>query len=251
MKLNLSFAGCGFLGIYHIGVVSAFKEHVPSIFHHKITGTSAGSLAAACSLCDCSIDEMKNDVIDLAMDSRKYLLGAFHPNVNISSVFRKNLERMLPDDAHETCSGKLFVSVTSWSDRKNVLINQFDSREDLIDALVCSSYLPLYTGIFPPTFKGKVYLDGGFTDNCPMLDDHTIMVSPYSGKAHISPAFELDPVDRDKLQTSRGNYNRFVSLFPPDQDRMEEIFFDGYEDAVKFCETRDLLALEEEEYFSC
>lgn len=98
-----------------------------------------------------------------------------------------------------------------------------------------------YNRIFVNIFIFQVYLDGGFTDNCPALDEYTIMVSPYRGRAHISPAFELDPVDCEKLHKSKGHYNRFVSLFPPDQEKMEEIFSDGYEDAVKFCETRSMI----------
>jgi patatin-like phospholipase domain-containing protein 2 len=53
--LNLSLSGCGFLGIYHIGVISAFREHAPHILQNKISGCSAGSLVAACALCDCCL----------------------------------------------------------------------------------------------------------------------------------------------------------------------------------------------------
>ena len=52
--MNLSFSGCGFLGIYHIGVLSAFREHAPQVINeNKISGCSAGALLAACALCDC------------------------------------------------------------------------------------------------------------------------------------------------------------------------------------------------------
>ena len=52
---NLSFSGCGFLGIYHIGVVSAFRVHAPDILQGKISGCSAGSLVAACAITDCCL----------------------------------------------------------------------------------------------------------------------------------------------------------------------------------------------------
>jgi patatin-like phospholipase domain-containing protein 2 len=57
--LNLSLSGCGFLGIYHIGVVSAFREHAPDIIKSKISGCSAGSLVAACALCDCCLGKSR------------------------------------------------------------------------------------------------------------------------------------------------------------------------------------------------
>ena len=39
---------------------------------------------------------------------------------------------MLADTLWDLCSGRLFVSVTSLKDRKNVIISEFDSKEELI-----------------------------------------------------------------------------------------------------------------------
>ena len=50
--MNLSFAGCGFLGIYHVGVAVCFKKYAPHLLLHRISGASAGALAACCLLCD-------------------------------------------------------------------------------------------------------------------------------------------------------------------------------------------------------
>lgn len=46
---NLSFAGCGFLGVYHIGVASCLLEQAPEFVHGaaNIYGSSAGALTAA------------------------------------------------------------------------------------------------------------------------------------------------------------------------------------------------------------
>lgn len=52
LKYNLSFAGCGFLGIYHVGVAVCFKKFAPHLLLQKISGASAGALAATCLLCD-------------------------------------------------------------------------------------------------------------------------------------------------------------------------------------------------------
>lgn len=50
--MNLSFAGCGFLGIYHVGVASCFREYAPHAIFTKIAGASVGSIAAAALICD-------------------------------------------------------------------------------------------------------------------------------------------------------------------------------------------------------
>lgn len=47
-KWNISFAGCGFLGVYHIGVASCLREHAPFLVANAthIYGASAGALTA-------------------------------------------------------------------------------------------------------------------------------------------------------------------------------------------------------------
>ena len=52
MNYHLSLSGCGFLGLYHVGVISAFHEYARHLCQSKIAGASAGSLAAACLICD-------------------------------------------------------------------------------------------------------------------------------------------------------------------------------------------------------
>lgn len=45
---NISFAGCGFLGVYHVGVASCLREHAPFLVANAkhIYGASAGALVA-------------------------------------------------------------------------------------------------------------------------------------------------------------------------------------------------------------
>jgi predicted acylesterase/phospholipase RssA len=49
--MNLSLAGCGFLGIYHVGVASCIQKYAPHLIENGISGASAGSLVAAGMLC--------------------------------------------------------------------------------------------------------------------------------------------------------------------------------------------------------
>lgn len=58
--MNLSFAGCGFLGIYHVGVSACLRKYAPDLLVDRIAGASAGALAAACLLCDADLGEQNN-----------------------------------------------------------------------------------------------------------------------------------------------------------------------------------------------
>ena len=49
---------------------------------------------------------------------------------------KDGLEEFLPDNAHEIATGRLHISLTRVSDRKNVIVNQFDSKEDLIQVSI-------------------------------------------------------------------------------------------------------------------
>lgn len=54
-------------------------------------------------------------------------------------------------------------------------------------ALLASSFIPLFCGLMPPRFHGIRYMDGGFSDNLPTLDENTITVSPFCGESDICP----------------------------------------------------------------
>lgn len=56
-NINLSFAGCGFNGIYHVGVASCFLEYCPKVSYNRISGVSAGSLVATALACQLPLGE--------------------------------------------------------------------------------------------------------------------------------------------------------------------------------------------------
>jgi hypothetical protein len=245
--LNLSLSGCGFLGVYHIGVVSAFREHRPEFIEGKISGCSAGALVAACVACDCCLGQMVSDVLEAALKARKYSLGALHPSFSIVDIVRNGLRRILPVDAHKICSNRVHISVTRWKDGKNFIINQFDSREELIQALVCSSFVPCYSGFVPPKFRDSYYWDGGLSNNNPILDSDTILVSPFAGESDICPreetaAFSSIDFQGTIIQFSNENLYRISkALFPPEPAILKAICFRGYKDGVSFLKSRNLL----------
>ena len=49
LRMNLSFAGCGFLGVYHLGVAKALAQHGTRLMLNvqRFAGASAGALVAA------------------------------------------------------------------------------------------------------------------------------------------------------------------------------------------------------------
>ncbi|CAF0754116.1 unnamed protein product [Didymodactylos carnosus] len=245
--MNLSLSGCGFLGVYHIGVICAFKEYAPNILEGKMAGCSAGSLVAACAICDCCLGQMASDALEIALRARSRVLGPLHPTFSIVDIIRNGLRRILPPNAHELCSNRLYISLTRWKDNKNVIISQYNSREELIQALICSSFVPYWSGIIPNKFRGLYYWDGGLTNNNPIIDENTILVSPFAGESDICPRdesgsfYSVDFRGTDISCTQENLYRCTRALFPPELSVLKQICWRGYVDGLKYLQTHNLM----------
>ncbi|CAG5927176.1 patatin-like phospholipase domain containing 3 [Menidia menidia] len=247
---NLSFAGCGFLGIYHIGVASCLLEKAPYLVKGatKLYGASAGALTASVLASQACIAKCCEDVLEVAKEARKRNLGPLHPTFNLVKVLRSGLNRDLPSDAHLLASGRLCVSLTRVSDGENVLVSDFSSKEELIQALICSSFIPVYCGLIPPTFRGVRYVDGGISDNMPQSErKNTITISPFSGESDICPrdnstSFHELRLTNTSIQMNMGNMYRLSrALFPPEPKVLAEMCQSGYKDALRFLQENNLL----------
>ncbi|XP_069484238.1 patatin-like phospholipase domain-containing protein 2 isoform X1 [Ambystoma mexicanum] len=249
---NLSFAGCGFLGVYHVGVASCLQERAPRLIYGatRIYGASAGALNAAALVCGACLAECCSDVMEVAKEARKRNLGPLHPSFNLVKILKNGLYRNLPEDAHLRASGKLCISLTRVSDGENVLVSEFDSKEELIQALICSSFVPVYCGLIPPSFRGVRYVDGGISNNLPQYDlKNTITISPFSGENDICPRdkstnFHEVRVTNLSIQFSLANLYRLTrAFFPPEPKVLGEMCQQGYNDTLRFLKENNLLSL--------
>ncbi|XP_041973253.1 uncharacterized protein LOC121728960 [Aricia agestis] len=245
--MNLSFAGCGFLGIYHVGVAVCLKKYAPHLLIGKISGASFGALSACCLLCDLPIGELTTDVLRVVGEARAGSLGPFSPSFSIQNVLLEGMDRYLPKDAHKIVSGKLHISLTRVYDGKNVIVSEFPTREDLLQALLASCFVPVFSGMLPPRFHGVRYMDGGFSDNLPVLDENTITVSPFCGESDICPRdlssqlFHVN-VANTSIELSRQNMSRFARiLFPPKPEVLSNMCKQGFDDALRFLHRNNMI----------
>lgn len=135
---GFSFSAAGLLFPYHLGVAhfliqnGYIKETTP------LAGSSAGAIVCAVIASGASMEEALSATKILAEDCRSrgtaFRLGA---------VLRDILQKFLPDDIHIRCNGRVRVAVTQllWRPR-GLLVDQFDSKEDLINAVFTSSFIP-------------------------------------------------------------------------------------------------------------
>uniref|UniRef100_A0A4W4EEA7 triacylglycerol lipase n=2 Tax=Electrophorus electricus TaxID=8005 RepID=A0A4W4EEA7_ELEEL len=250
---SISFAGCGFLGVYHIGVASCLLERAPHLVRGatRVYGASAGALTASVLTSHACLEKCCQDVMEVAKQARKRSLGPLHPTFNLVKILRSGLERDLPGDAHLRASGKLCVSLTRVSNGENMLVSDFTSKEELIQALICSCFIPVYCGLIPPSFRGVRYVDGGISDNLPQSElKNTITISPFSGESDICPrdnssSFHELRLTNTSIQVNWGNAFRLSqALFPPEPKVLAEMCQSGYKDAYRFLKDNNLLRTE-------
>ncbi|KAM9334219.1 patatin-like phospholipase domain-containing protein 4 [Symphorus nematophorus] len=242
--VNLSFAAAGFMGIYHLGAVEAFVRHGDKLLGslRACAGASAGALVAAVVItAPDKLERCKEFTYRFADTVRHQQFGAITPGFNFMLTLREGIEEILPSEAHSLATDRLHVSITHSRSGKNHIVSRFTSREELIKALLASSYVPVYAGLKPVEFRGQKWIDGGFTDSLPILPvGRTITVSPFAGLQDVCPVHR----GRYNTQLRLANMNVMFSvenikrlnqaLFPPSTGHMQCLCEEGFSDAVRF-----------------
>ncbi|XP_044531800.1 omega-hydroxyceramide transacylase [Gracilinanus agilis] len=250
---SISFSGSGFLCYYQIGAVDAFRDLAPRMLDtaHRVVGTSAGSVVAALTVLGIDMDEYLKVLNVGVAEVRKSFLGPFSPSCKMVQMMKQFLYRILPEDSYKMATGKLHVALTRVEDGENVVVNEYTSKEELIEALYCSCFIPVYCGLIPPTYRGERYIDGGFTgmQPCSYWTD-SITISAFSGQQDICPR-DCPAIFHDfhlfncGFQFSLENIARMThALFPPDLMALHEYYYRGYQDTVLYLKRLNAVYLE-------
>ncbi|XP_054864603.1 patatin-like phospholipase domain-containing protein 4 isoform X2 [Amphiprion ocellaris] len=242
--LNLSFAACGFLGIYHLGAMGAFLRHGDKLLGslRACAGASAGALVAAVMItAPDKLEHCKEFTYKFADSVRRQRFGAVTPGYDFMLTLREGMEEILPREAHRLATDRLHVSITHCQSGKNHIVSRFTSREELIKALLASSFVPVYSGLKPVEYKGQKWIDGGFTDSLPILPEgRTVTVSPFAGLQDVCPihrgSFRTQlTLANMNIMFSMKNIKRLnQALFPPSTSIMHSFCEEGFADAVRF-----------------
>ncbi|TRY77072.1 hypothetical protein TCAL_00026 [Tigriopus californicus] len=246
-KISVSFSGCGFLGLYHVGALACFNDYKHKVHIEHALGASAGALVALAAIVDIPTEILKKRFTQIVKDANSLPFGAFNPKFNVTKLFQDELGAQLPEDAHERVSARLTVSLTDLS-MQNKLVSNFETRKDLIDAVICSCYLPAFSGYEIPNYKNQSFLDGGFTNNQPTLSDKTLRVSPFASRSHICPVDEpaayaniisTSRIGPEEVEVSTMNVKRLLKTFLPAED-LEILYQEGYDNTKAYLESASI-----------
>jgi hypothetical protein len=154
---HLIFPGGGVIFWWQAGVIQALKERFDlKNGDFSMYGASAGSISCVMAACNVNMHDAMEANFNLPAKSDVFTRGR---------LVELWLQRILPHDCHTICSGKVNISITTITatcmplHRK--VVNQFSSKQDLIDACLTSSHIPwLLDGKFSRSFRGDNCVDG-------------------------------------------------------------------------------------------
>ncbi|KAK6916014.1 hypothetical protein RJ641_018875 [Dillenia turbinata] len=234
---GFSFSAAGLLFPYHLGAAQLLIENGYIKETTPLAGSSAGAIVCAVIASGNSMQDALKATKILAADCR--LKGtAFR----LGAVLRGVLDDFLPVDVHVKSNGRVRVAVTQilWRPR-GLLVDQFDSKEDLIDAVFTSSFIPGYLAPRPVTmYRKRICIDGGLTLFMPPTSAaQTVQICAFPasrlGLQGIGISPDCNPENR---ASPRELFN--WALEPADDYILDRLFELGYLDAAVWAKENPL-----------
>ncbi|XP_057544899.1 uncharacterized protein LOC130824040 [Amaranthus tricolor] len=241
---GFSFSAAGLLFPYHLGVAQFLIENGYIKDTTPLAGSSAGAIVCAVIASGSTMQDALQATKILAEDCRTggtaFRLGA---------VLRDILQKVLPEDAHTRCNGRIRVAVTQIGWRpKGLLIDQFDSREDLINALFTSSFIPGYLAPRPATmFRKRLCIDGGLTLFMPPTSaSQTVRVCAFPASTLRMQGIGISPDCNPETRLSTRQLFNWA-LEPADDFVLDKLFEFGYSDAATWAQDNPVSLIVHEE----
>ncbi|CAD7698205.1 unnamed protein product [Ostreobium quekettii] len=236
--LGFSFSPCGLLFPYYIGVWKALCETGLIAPDTPVSGSSGGCLLAVFNACEIDPD----DVMRVNREIQERLLAKPQDKI-LGEVVKGAMQGLLPDNVHTTVSKRVGIAITRlWPIPWGILVEDFVSKEDVVDVMVASTYMPAMSG---PNWgcrtRHGLAADGLLSKFFPSVPkacrSHvkiTIKVSAapkearpwFTGKADISP----DLRSREHRYPKKKYY--YLAMNPFNLDIIDDLMSDGYKDAM-------------------
>lgn len=129
-----------------------------------MVGASAGALMVTLAVCNIDPDHAVQRAYDIAKErdiwGRRFGLAGIW-----GDLVRQWLNDLLPNSAAAMCQGKLKLVVTQIPSFKIAYVENFTSKQDLIDACLASAHVPFFLdGRATCNYRGKECIDGSLSD---------------------------------------------------------------------------------------
>jgi hypothetical protein len=227
---SISFSGGGYNCMYHMGVVKYIFEN-PTLFKDtKYLAASGGVSVAALVLCfENDPDKFKvlREIIEFVIDIRFKNLKL---NKQVDEYSNKVFQYISNEkfNMYILNSDRCHISVTNvtYIIPQNEIKTKFTSYSQFMDTLKASACIPILLDNKIRTIDGNSYLDGGLSNNLPVIDENTLKISclnyPFLN-AHLYPKYVCDIA---------------YSFTPPDENYIMNMHDQGYNDIEQYMRDR-------------
>ena len=175
-EIDIVVSGGALRGYFLLGARHAIEDR-GDLEVRRYSGTSAGAWAAMLMATGVSSgDWLRTYTLTQAASREAKAKGESPPALMeaYNEVVWPFLKTVLPPDAYKRCSGRLHVTITTLEKMRptKLTVSQFASNEEIFEACVASSSVPLVTQKgFGQNYQNKRAFDGLFTENVPLFAD--------------------------------------------------------------------------------
>lgn len=137
-------------------------------------------IAVGCILYEQSPDKFDKFVEEIKSVASKYKCVDLY-RVSYIDFLRNAFDKFIDD--YTIYNNRLFISITDCSSSyyypKNFFTTDFNSKEELLDAIFASSYIPILAGkkMFVKYKNNPYCFDGGFTNNCKSAPEGCLVIN--------------------------------------------------------------------------
>ena len=177
--------GGGVFFWWQIGALRTLVDMYDLPENVAVSGASAGALAACLGSCAIDLADAYRRAFELA-DQADVMRNPLGLCGQWGQLVHRWLDDMLPADAASRCSGRCRVIVTRctpYALRADTL-DHFESRDQLIDALMASTHIPLFMDgrLTSPRLGGRT-LDGALLSFLRVHSPHSLLLGDHAGKS--------------------------------------------------------------------
>lgn len=222
IKESISFSGGGYNCVYHLGIVKYIFENPDSFATTKYLGASGGAGIISFILCYEKhpnrlqiLHNLLNEIINLNKLNLKK-----HEQVNKYSQIIESYVNQDKFNEYIKDSDRCHISVTNitYIFPINNIKTKFQDYNTFLETLRASACIPFILDNTIRTIDGGRYIDGGLSNNLPIINNNTIRISCLN---YPLLRAEVYPKEICKI------YNSFTS---PDEKYIMSMFNLGHSD---------------------
>lgn len=168
--LHITFDSCGWVHIFHFGCTAYLREILDFDKKIFVSGSSAGSLAAAALILNADVKSIVNDTLNYR---RQYEEISIYPVIYMLDFTKKMLKKHLDENTdHKELSSKLAIHLCDAQSMQKHYVKSFKDFNHLYNCLIGSCSIPFINTLRPIKIKDKYgndryFIDGGILNNVP------------------------------------------------------------------------------------